>query len=246
MLPIDLQILKYIFFEKPIYYYKIRPYLNSDIHKELNLLIQKYEKPNIKNESLLDMDYTIFDLETTGFIPEIGHEVISIGAIRMKGKDTLHSTTFYKLVQPIRPVGRQTLKLTGLKKDQLNQSESFLDVFKEFLHFSEGSVLVAHPAKFDMRFVQTMLKRWKLPELDTPVIDSQKLAKFLFPDEKPQLDPLLKKFNITKRTRHHALNDAVMTSELFGYFLQELTLKQDRTFEELKHLLYQHQKARNT
>ncbi|MCP3025741.1 PolC-type DNA polymerase III [Halobacillus sp. A5] len=245
MLPIDLQIIKYIFFEKPIYYYKIRPYLNSDRHKQLFVRLQEYKNPEVAGKSLLEIDYTIFDLETTGFIPEIGHEIISIGAVRMNGLDTIHNKTFYKLVKPIRPVSKQTFKLTGLTKEHLEQSDSFLDSLQEFLAFSEGSVLVAHPAMFDMRFVQTMLKRWKLPKMSTPVIDSQKLAKFLYPGQKPQLDPLLKKFNIKSRKRHHALNDAIMTAELFGCLLKELTSKEDHTFHELKHLLYEQQKARS-
>ncbi|GGF08435.1 hypothetical protein GCM10010954_03620 [Halobacillus andaensis] len=245
MLPIDLQILKYLFFEKPIYYYKIRPFINSDIHRELCIQLQEYERPEVEDKSLLELDYTIFDLETTGFIPEIGHEIISIGAIRMNGHTICENQTFYKLVNPIRPVGKQTLKLTGLKKEQLVQSDFFLDGFQEFLSFCKGSVLVAHPAKFDMRFIQTMLKRWKLPSLDTPVIDSQKLAKFLYPNEKHQLDPLLKKFHIQRRTRHHALNDATMTAELYSYLLEDITSEKDLTFDELKTLLSEKQKARN-
>ncbi|MFG6148577.1 3'-5' exonuclease [Halobacillus sp. B23F22_1] len=245
MLPIDLQILKYLFFEKPIYYYKIRPFINTDIHRELFIQLQEYDCLEVHNKSLLEIDYTIFDLETTGFIPEIGHEIISIGAIRMHGNRICDNETFYKLVNPIRPVTKQTLTLTGLKKEQLIQSDSFLECFKEFLSFCKGSVLVAHPAKFDMRFIQTMLKRWKLPPLNTPVIDSQKLAKFLYPNEKHQLDPLLKKFQIQRRTRHHALNDARMTAELYGHLLEDITSEKNRTFGELKILLSEKTKASN-
>ncbi|MCP3032959.1 3'-5' exonuclease [Halobacillus sp. A1] len=245
MLPIDLQILKYIFIEKPIYYYKIRPFLTTETHQKITDQIHSMPSPNIHQSKLSELDYTIFDLETTGFIPEIGHEIISVGAIRLNGLDACHRKTFYSVVQPLRPVGKQTLNLTGLTRTQLAEAPLFMDAFQDFFDFCQGSVLVAHPAKFDMRFLQTMLKRWKLPALNVPVIDSQVMARHLFPEVKHQLDPLLKRFNIDKRERHHALNDAVMTAELFSHLLQLIIKENVQTFGELKNTLEPHKKARS-
>ncbi|MFC7060573.1 PolC-type DNA polymerase III [Halobacillus seohaensis] len=197
-------------------------------------MLKEREENDISNQKLLELDYTIFDLETTGFIPEIGHEIISIGATRIQGLKACHSETFHRIIGPIRPVGKSTLKLTGLSHSQLKDAPPFIEGFQDFLNFCEGSVLVAHPAKFDMRFLQTMLKRWKLPTFSPPVIDSQQMAKWLFPEVKHQLDPLLKRFNIDKRERHHALNDAIMTAELFSHLLEETIYKQITTFGELK------------
>ncbi|MGI8316205.1 3'-5' exonuclease [Halobacillus mangrovi] len=214
-----------------------------------NTYRQLEEKLETSNKSfgsnpLKDLDYTIFDLETTGFLPEIGHEIISIGAIRLQGLDACHRKTFHQVIRPIRPVNNQTLSLTGLTRDRLRNASPFIEGFQNFMEFSEGSVLVAHPAKFDMRFLQTMLKRWKLPSYHPPVIDSQLLAQWLLPSVKHQLDPLLKQFGIEKRARHHALNDAIMTAELFSELLSITLEKEISTLDELTHILEKQKKAK--
>ncbi|WP_079530228.1 3'-5' exonuclease [Halobacillus hunanensis] len=247
MLPTDLQILKYIFIEKPIYYTKIRQQMNWVTYQKLQEKLKAFKNdPDIRKSNLLDLDYTIFDLETTGFIPEIGHEIISIGAVRNHGLDSCHIDTFHQIVRPIRPVSSATLNLTGLTRDQLANGRTFVNSLKHFLDFSRGSVLVAHPAKFDVRFLQTMLKRWKLPEFNPAVIDSQVMAEWLFPSLKPQLDPLIKQFKIEQRERHHALNDAMMTSELFCKLLDYAIKRDIRTFDELHQVLLQSKQARKS
>ncbi|RWZ60130.1 3'-5' exonuclease [Halobacillus fulvus] len=247
MLPIDLQILKYIFFEKPIYYFKIKPYFKWNSYHALEETLLAYEKyPKQDSVPLQELDYTIFDLETTGFLPEIGHEIISIGAVRLKGVDVWQRKTFHQVIRPIRPVNKQTLRLTGLTQERIKNSSPFIDGFNNFLEFSEGSVLVAHPAKFDMRFVQTMLKRWKLPAYQPEVIDSQLMAQWLLPSVKYQLDPLLKYFGIEKLDRHHALNDAIMTAELFSYLLSMMIEQKVHTLEELNEVLNQQKKAKKS
>ncbi|WP_173916200.1 PolC-type DNA polymerase III [Halobacillus sp. Marseille-Q1614] len=238
MLPIDLQILKYFFFEKPIYAYKIRPYLTTGNYLDLREKLSQEVHGTPGNQPLTNITYTVFDLETTGFLPEIGHEIISIGAVRMEGLDTYHHETFHQVVKPIRPVRNHTLKLTGLSREQIDKAPSFLEAFDRFLEFSRGSVLVAYPAKFDMRFMKAMLKRWKLPDYSPPVIDSQLMAKWLFPERKHyQLDPLLRKFSIPKLERHHALNDSIMTAELFRELLTTIMKKNILTFNELNDTL---------
>ncbi len=249
MIPTDLQILKYIFFEKPMYYFKIKPYLKWYSYQKLEELLKKHgentsSRRDVLDQPLEELDYTIFDLETTGFIPEIGHEIISIGAIRIHGLDSCHRKTFHQLINPIRYVNRQTLKLTGLTREQLSNASPFFEGFREFLEFSEGSVLVAHPAKFDMRFLQAMLKRWKLPEYKPVVIDSQTMAQWLVPSVRYQLDPLLKHFQIQKKERHHALNDAMMTAELFHKLLTRSLEANVSTLQGLKSILYKQKKAK--
>ncbi|QAS54248.1 3'-5' exonuclease [Halobacillus litoralis] len=245
MLPVDLQIIKYLLFEKPMYHYKIKPYLKWNTYHKLEEQLSNYEKDSrLDEQPLKNLDYTIFDLETTGFLPEIGHEIISIGAIRLQGMNACHNVKFHQVIQPIRPVNKQTLRLTGLTKERLRNASPFIEGFQNFMDFSEGSVLVAHPAKFDMRFLKAMLRRWQLPDYDPPVIDSQLMAQWLLPEVRHQLDPLLKYVGIDKRDRHHALNDAIMTAELFRYLLRKTTDQGLHTFAELHKILEQQKKAK--
>ena len=222
MLPIDLEILKYILFEKPLYAYKIRPYLRTVDYTELKIRLENYQR----DESLLTKDlstapFTIFDLETTGLLPEVGHEIISIGAIRIYGTQHIQYERFHQHIYPIRPVPKRTLELTGISREDLKNGHSFCDAYYNFLEFSKDTILVAYPAAFDMNFLQTMLKRWKLPVKTPYSVDAQSLVKQLYPNNKIQLDTIISDLGISKLERHHALNDATMTAELFQKLLQD-------------------------
>ncbi|PBB05065.1 DNA polymerase III subunit epsilon [Salimicrobium humidisoli] len=218
MLPVDLQILKYIFIEKPIYYFKMKPYFETEEYNDLCTYMENREESN-SSDFLKEREYTVFDLETTGFLPEIGHEVLSIGAVRIDGEGQ-KSGEMHQLIRPIRPVPNHILSLTNLSREDLDRAESFITGFQKFLSFSENSTLVAHPAHFDVRFLRAMVKRWKLPEYSPACIDSQLMAKYTLPGVSHRLDPLLNHFNIHNLERHHALNDATMTARLFTELLR--------------------------
>ncbi|KGP91904.1 DNA polymerase III subunit epsilon [Pontibacillus chungwhensis BH030062] len=236
MLPIDLEILKYIFFERHMYAYKLRPYLKTNKYHELHEKLSTQEH----NEDLLKMNiqeapFTIFDLETTGLLPELGHEIISIGAIRIQGTNHVSYKRFHQYVRPIRPVHQRTLNLTGMTRKDLQRGQTFLEAYDDFMEFSKDTILVAYPAAFDMKFLQTLLKRWKLPIDTPPSIDAQKLVKKMYPNHKYQLDSMIASFGITQLERHHALNDAIMTAELFQQILHDIHSYGIKTVEDAIH-----------
>ncbi|MRH43182.1 3'-5' exonuclease [Aquibacillus halophilus] len=238
MLPIDLQIIKYFFFEKPIYHFKMRPYFKWSAYQELNDALLKFQKEDSLESSKLDnTPFTIFDLETTGLIPEVGHEVISIGAIQLHGLQHCRVEKFHEIIRPIRPVPNNISDLTGIEHEDIKNARPFIEVFQRFLEFSKDSILVAHPAKFDMRFLQTMLKRWRLPSYDPYVIDSQLMARWLLPGVNDQLDQLMKYYSIEQLERHHALNDAIMTAELFEILLEQTIQSNINTYTGLDNVL---------
>ncbi|SDL63059.1 3'-5' exonuclease [Sediminibacillus halophilus] len=242
MLPIDLQIIKYYLFEKPMFQQKIKPYFNWKSYQSLEESLEKVEKdPAIETTDFSKTTFTIFDLETTGLIPEIGHEIISIGAIQLTGNKFCRTEKFHQIIKPVRPVSRRIKNLTGIDKHELVNASPFIDAFSNFLQYSSGTILVAHPAKFDIRFLQSMIKRWKLPAYRPYVLDSQLMAKWLLPQVNHQLDPLIRHLGIERLERHHALNDAIMTAELFEYLLKEARKQGISTYQELRPILEQFQ-----
>jgi len=223
MLPIDIEILKYILFERHVVRWKMRPFFDSESYHQLCEQLENLEpSDHLLSESVMDAPYTIFDLETTGLLPELGHEIISIGAIRIQGTHRIQYERFHVYVKPLRRVSKRTWELTGISNEDLENSDSILDALSSFLEFSKGSILVAYPAAFDMKFLRTMLKRWKLPDRLPPSVDAHRIVKRLYPDRKHQLDTMIPFFGITKLQRHHALNDATMTAELFQQLLHQL------------------------
>ncbi|MGR3764574.1 3'-5' exonuclease [Rossellomorea sp. NS-SX7] len=194
------------------------------------------EKPTFQDKHLYNCTFTIFDLETTGFFPEVGDEIISIGAVKVTEGKIQEKDTFYKVIDPLQTVSRKTKKFTGLKRKDFKNGVTLPVGIKDFLEFSKGTILVAHPASFDINFLQKRLHKWELPTFQPEYIDSFALANALLERNDCYLDAMVKKFGITERTRHHALNDAIMTAEIFEHLLK-ICYKQEvhtiRTLHEL-------------
>ncbi|SDN32306.1 3'-5' exonuclease [Alkalicoccus daliensis] len=178
--------------------------------------------------------FTIFDIETTGFYAGLGDEMISIGALYLENGKAFVNNTFYSLVYAAKPVPEAVTEITGLTSAETNMGEDFPRVLRQFLQFTKNTVLVAHPASFDIPFLQTLCRRWKLPIIRPVVVDSFLLAKLLYPGADNSLDSLLQRFHMPVIERHHALNDAVITAELFQNLLDAA---QEKNYHSLKELL---------
>ncbi|WP_078546505.1 3'-5' exonuclease [Litchfieldia alkalitelluris] len=218
-MPVDIKILHYYLWKQFMIKYKlkqIRRNTQNDLHFISNNTIAIE-----KEKDLSAVTFTVFDLETTGFFPELGDEVLSVGAVKIRGGEILRDESFYKVVRPIDKVPHSIKQLTGLTDKEINSSHYFPWVLKKFIDFSQETVLVAHPASFDIPFLQSTIKTWGLPDFSPEVIDSHALANWIYPDNNNFLDQLVEYYQIDQKERHHALNDAIMTAEIFIKLINE-------------------------
>jgi len=88
-------------------------------------------------------------------------------------------------------------------------------VLPAFHSFAQDTVLVAHNAAFDMKFLQ-------LQEAGTgvafhqPVLDTLLLSAVVHPNqESHRLEAIAERFNVTVLGRHTALGDAMVTAEVW-------------------------------
>ncbi|MFC4322860.1 3'-5' exonuclease [Litchfieldia salsa] len=222
-MPVDIKILEYYFWKQYTIKHKIKKVKKQLALEPIAAKIDEYNRVliNSNEEDFSKQTFTVFDLETTGFFPELGDEIISIGAVKIKNNKVIYADTFYKLVKPLSKVSKLTKQLTGLTNTELNQSSYFPEILYDFLEFSEESILVAHPATFDIPFLRSSIKAWNLPYFSPISIDSHSLANSLHPSQNNYLDHLIKKYHIKQRKRHHALNDSIMTAEIFEKLLEE-------------------------
>ena len=181
---------------------------------------------NSHNQSI-DDNYVVFDLETTGFSPDV-NKIIEIGAVKVTdGKIVDRFSTF---VNPQVPIPFRIEQLTSIRDDMVIDAPVIEDILPEFMEFCQGCTMVAHNADFDMSFIK---KNCELQGMEcTPtIIDTVALARVLLPQlNRFKLDTVAKALNISLDHHHRAVDDAACTAEIFVKFIQML---HDRGVETL-------------
>jgi DNA polymerase III subunit epsilon len=176
----------------------------------------KFEDQTIDlDRKLSDLTYTVFDTETTGLEPSKGDEIIQIGAARIVNNRLLKQETFNQIVDPERPLKPESIPIHGITEDMVRGQPNIDVVLPAFHAFCEETVLIAHNAAFDMRFLQLKEDRTGL-RFTQPVLDTLLLSAVVHPNqESHKLDVILERLGISIDTRHNALEDAVATGEVF-------------------------------
>ena len=187
---------------------------------------------------LADLSYTVFDTETTGLEPAAGDEIIQIGAVRIVNSRMLRQENFNELVDPERLLRPEGIRIHGITDDMVRGQPSIDAVLPAFHDFCNDTVLVAHNAAFDMRFLQ-MKERQTGLRFDHPVLDTLLLSAVLQPNQNThRLEAIAERLGVSVFGRHTALGDAMVTGEVFLKMLPLLadmgitTLRQAREASE--------------
>jgi DNA polymerase-3 subunit epsilon len=164
---------------------------------------------------LAALTYTVFDTETTGLEPSAGDEIIAIGAVRIVNGRLLKHEVFEQLVNPRRPISRESLQVHGIDARALANEPTIEEVLPRFHRFCEDTVLVAHNAAFDMRFLELKEAATGL-RFDQPVLDTLLLSAIVHPSQdNHNLDAIAERLGVRVIGRHTALGDALVTGEVF-------------------------------
>ena len=158
--------------------------------------------------------FCAFDTETTGIDPRYCR-IIELGAVIFT-KDGI-SDTYSTLVNPEEPIPPQITELTGISDSMVCDAPSALKVIPEFKKFCQDTILVAHNAQFDLRFVNAESQRLELMELSNEAVDTLRLSRIMLPENTTWKQPeLAKQFNIDTGHAHRAFDDAKVCSQLFS------------------------------
>ena len=188
----------------------------------------------LNDRLLTELTYTVFDTETTGLNPSEGDEIIQMGAMRIVNGKLLSQECFDQLVDPQRRIPAATIPIHGIEPHMVAGKPTIARVLPSFHGFAKDTVLVAHNAAFDMRFLQLKEKSTGVV-FDQPVLDTLLLSAVVHPNQAShRLEAIAERFNVTVVGRHTAMGDAMVTAEVFLKLIPLLAEKGIRTLGQAR------------
>jgi len=198
-------------------------------------LFKQTEASHALDDRLLsELTFTVFDTETTGLNPSEGDEIIQIGATRIVNGKLLRSESFDQLVDPLRELPEASTKIHGITPEMLVGQPPMAKVLPAFHAFAEDTVLVAHNAAFDMRFLQLKEDSTGI-RFSQPVLDTLLLSAVIHPaQESHRLEAISERMGVNIMGRHTAMGDAIVTGEVFLRMIPLLAEMGIRTLGEAR------------
>jgi DNA polymerase-3 subunit epsilon len=154
------------------------------------------------------------DLETTGATPR-GDRVTEIGIVRVV--DGVLAEEWSTLVNPECAIPEEIQGLTGITNAMVRDKPTFAELRREVAGRLEGSLFVAHNARFDYGFLKNEFRRVEMP-FTADVLCTVRLSRRLFPEvsghsldaiiSRHGLAPLVQGDAQSRTGRHSALGDA--------------------------------------
>lgn len=168
-------------------------------------------------KNINDVEFTIFDLETTGLEPESGDRIVEMAGVKIRGKESLD--IFQSLINPGKKrISPAAFAVNQISQETLRKAPSIEEIMPQFLDFISGTCLAAYNAPFDFSFLSSELKliKQRLPE-GIQIVDVLVMAKRLLPNfGRYSLEFVANSLDINSIQEHRALSDVKITLEVFN------------------------------
>ncbi|MCB0318876.1 MAG: 3'-5' exonuclease [Bdellovibrionales bacterium] len=180
-------------------------------------------------------NFIAFDLETTGTKPGID-EIVEIGAVKFVNSKATDS--FEILVKTTKPIPAEATKVHGITNEMLKDATSLEQSLVKFAEFCGDTILVAHNAAFDVKFLTHFINQLQVAAPSGLVIDSYKIAKQTMKDlYNFRLEGLAKHFSLKLGKFHRAKDDSRMCGEVFIELVKNLSTTRGESLVSIETLI---------
>ncbi len=207
---------------------------------ENNRLCQELDQSRL----LDDYVYTVLDTELTG-LSASKEEIVSIGAVRVRGLAIAPGESFSALVRPSIPLPKTSTLIHRITPEAIAQSPPLSKVLPELIEFCKGTLIVGHHVGLDMSFINRACKKNHGRPMANPCLDTMRMAMLWREKRTPShyeqynlsisyvLTDLAREFDLPAFTAHEALGDALQTAYLFIYLAKKIAGNRPLTLREL-------------
>ena len=183
---------------------------------------------NSKGQSL-DTEYCVLDLETTG-ISYKTEKITEVGIIKYKNGEVIDE--FECFVNPEKPIPPKVVEITHITDDMVKDADTIDKVIPKIIDFIGDSVLVAHNADFDIRYLKYNFEKYGY-KLENTYIDTLRLAKAIFPDlKKYKLGLIADALKIKVDVAHRALDDVKTLVAVFKVMIERTKEEHGKTIDD--------------
>ncbi|MCL0077681.1 PolC-type DNA polymerase III [Peptococcaceae bacterium] len=193
-------------------------------------IVERLDESKWKDVNLQDVEFVVFDLETTGLTPS-SNEIIEIGAVKLKGFEIVDE--FSTFINPGRTIPAEIVRLTGIDDSMVVNALKPKEALKKFYEFIGDAVLVAHNAAFDMGFIRVHFDKYLNTTPYNAVLDTLLFARSLIPNLKNhKLDTVCSYLGVSLEKHHRALDDAKAALDVFKALLKKCD-EENRNIKQL-------------
>jgi DNA polymerase-3 subunit epsilon len=171
-------------------------------------------------------EWVALDCETTGLNTR-SDEIISVGAVRIRGSRILTSQRLELLIRPEKEVSAESIRVHRLRQQDVADGLPVAEAMRRLLHFIGPRPLVGYYLQFDVAMLNRAIRPLIGVRLPQPKIEVSKLYydyKFRHLPAYKQHDQadivlrfatIMADLGLPTRDAHDALNDAVMAALAF-------------------------------
>ncbi len=192
------------------------------IEKKIPIVVNPIDKP------IIDADYVVFDIETTGLYPQYD-DLIEFGAIRFKNGMVVERIDFF--VKPTKALTNVAINMSHITNEMVDNAISQKEALLKIKEWISNDVLIAHNGiRFDLNFLNKLCERFEVEPINNCLIDTLEISHALNKKfAKHTLGTLVGKLHLEYNPleAHRADKDSEYLLEVWKYFIKRLTSQEN-------------------